>query len=456
MSRLLDNTADPELRAGAFAHLGAAQVALGMPAAGAASLDSAVAVRAAAARDPFVNLWRARGAFGTRDDARGWAELERAESAAGPVALDARLEMADRALSSRDSARLRSAVATLLADASAAFFADSVAALAHGASLVWGFPFGYSVLATGARSSWPAEQRYRMNLARSGLAAAAGDTAVAVADASRIAGSATGATADQARVLAARWRLATVDGLEKLSEIRALLLPAVAHAGARELLGAMRTLDVLLEFAGERGEPLGMFAAGEIARDSLNAPVLARGLFLTYADFAPETPWVGKALIAALHLSVEPAAADSVRARIEARPDDVYLRAVTGDTDADAFAAAEQRLGRDLITLRFEAGQEAGRRDLGVARAVARLDSVRIVARGDSIARQCGARIDSLALRGIRADSVRAACLRSDSRRVGMLLKIDTLLLREPKTREDSLRLRRRNRAGIDTLWPRR
>ena len=52
----------------------------------------------------------------------------------------------------------------------------------------------------------------------------------------------------------------------------------------------------------------------------------------------------------------------------------------------------------------------------------------------------CGVMLDSLGVRGIRADSMRAACLRGDRTRVSALIRIDTLLLRDTtKARLDSL-----------------
>lgn len=454
MTRLLEQTSDRDLRRDAFAHLGASQVALGEFAAGSAALDSATALRASSTVDPFVSLWRARGAFGAGDQSRGWQEIGSAIDAGGDASLTlaARFEMAQRAVSARDSARLRTALASLLRDRATARFVDSLEAVARDASVAWGPAFAYSTLEPATRSDWPADARHRIGLARGAFAAAAGDHASATLDAIRISGSATGPTADRARYLGARWRLATVEATEDLPAVRALLLPAVANAGARELLAALRTLDVLLEFAGERGEPLALFAAAEIARDSLHTPALARSLFLAFADLERETPWAGKALLAALQLSNSPAAADSVRQRIDDRPHDLYLRAITGDTDTGAYAAAEERLSRELIALRFDAGQEVSRRELGVARTVARLDSVRMAARNDSIVARCGERIDSLAIRGIRADSVRAACVRGDSVRVGVLLTIDTLMLRQPRTREDSLRMRGRSGVVRDTI----
>jgi hypothetical protein len=90
--------------------------------------------------------------------------------------------------------------------------------------------------------------------------------------------------------------------------------------------------------------------------------------------------------------------------------------------------------------LRQGAFADADQRDLRVARAVATLDSLKLAAIADSMRLICGQMLDSLAVTGIRADSVRAACVRTDSALVQRFLAIDTLLLR------DSTMI------GIDTL----
>jgi hypothetical protein len=45
--------------------------------------------------------------------------------------------------------------------------------------------------------------------------------------------------------------------------------------------------------------------------------------------------------------------------------------------------------------------------------------------------------IDSLGIRGIRADSTRSACLRGDSTRVRFVIAADTVLLRDTTARAD-------------------
>ena len=60
--------------------------------------------------------------------------------------------------------------------------------------------------------------------------------------------------------------------------------------------------------------------------------------------------------------------------------------------------------------------------DLSVGRAVAVRDSIRLVQMRDSLVTACTALIDSAAIQGIRADSTRVACMRSDTARVRAVL----------------------------------
>jgi hypothetical protein len=88
-----------------------------------------------------------------------------------------------------------------------------------------------------------------------------------------------------------------------------------------------------------------------LARDRLAAGLVARGLFLAYADQAPEQPWVPKALLAALDASVDDADRRWILGRLEAYPDSPYVLAAHGGPTgafADLEEELELRLG-DLI-----------------------------------------------------------------------------------------------------------
>jgi hypothetical protein len=201
---------------------------------------------------------------------------------------------------------------------------------------------------------------------------------------------------------------------------------------------------VLLAAARE-GEHAALFAGAEFARDSLRAPRLARRLFLDYADSARATVWAPKALLAALPLSTE-AERPALEQRLRGQAANPYIAAVQGRTDDAAYYRAESELGLTVGALRSAAAAQAQSGDLRVGRALALRDSVRARARADSVTAGCGALLDSLSLRGVRADSARAACLRTDTAALGRYLVADTLLLR------DSTGSGGRNQARRDTL----
>jgi len=449
LERLLAfNTLDADMRAGANAYLGAARLRLG------AANDAAAHLRTAVdhfgdddgASATFARLWLARALFELGADSAAWLEIDRAARGEKTLAREARLEAATRAVSAGDSARARAGFAALLADAGAAAAADSIRSLAAAAARRWDAGFGRSLLASAAASPWPATARNELVLYRAELAAGAGDTAAARDDASSLAARAGGPIADRARVLLARWTLAAATDAGELADARAVLLPAVGDTEARTLLEGIRLVEALLAQARGAGQPLALFAAAELARDRLGSPGLARGLFLAYADLVPSSVWAPKALIAAGAASTRDQA---LRARLESYDGSVYVAALHGREDPADFASAEERLARTLAGILDDAAREARGRDAAVTQAIFVLDSIRAVARQDSAALACGILLDSLAVTGIRKDSVRAACLRGQLARIDTLLRVDTLLLR------DTTELPRGPRRGVrdDTLF---
>jgi hypothetical protein len=436
---LLLRSDDEDKRAAAHAYAGAAALRADDPAA-ALHLDSAVAH----ASGDFLSLAllaRARLRFANAS-ADAWTDLERAAAHDGFFASEARLEAATRAISATDTLRARAAFDGLFDDAHAARWRDSIAILIDATAATAGAAFAWSATSSADDAAWPGEERDVLRLRRVAMLAAAGDTAGAIEQALDLAGRTSALTAGQARTTAARLRLATSASIEEVLEVRNILLPAIDDAEARTLLRTIAAVEVLLERAAG-GQPLALFAAGEIARDALRAPAFARSLFLAYADVVPDALWAPKAVLAAAAIQ---SAGDgqNLTARFEAQQDNVYVKAILDRADPAAFQSAEERLARSLAALRQGAFADADQRDLRVARAVATLDSLKLAAIADSMRLICGQMLDSLAVTGIRADSVRAACVRTDSALVQRFLAIDTLLLR------DSTMI------GIDTLQARR
>src|SRR5690606_6446589 len=316
--RLVRETDDADILTGAYAYLGAAAVRLGEPAAALARLDSAVA-RAGNSGDvaAFARLWRARARFAVADEAAAWADVEAAAAIGGAMGREARLEWAARAVQLDQPDRAAAAFAALFRDKDAHVAADSVEALAVRAGPRWGGARTGAALDAVTGSAWPPAARDALRLRRAELLAAAGDSAEALREARTLADRAAGATADRARVVLARWALAAAEDMEDLDDIRNLLLPAIANAEAQRLLQALKALAVLVEFPTEMRQPLALFAAGELARDELGAPRVARSLFVAFADIAPTTVWAPKALLAAIAIDPESEEAHSLRRRLD-------------------------------------------------------------------------------------------------------------------------------------------
>ena len=432
-------------------------------------------VIAAAAGDAGLALSRLNEALSTREidaSAAALGYLTRARIHLGNNAVDAAL--ADLTEASRhssvdvraqasllrvrlaalrgDSAGLRLAVADLLSERAAQRYADSLQYALRAAQLRIGGVAVRNALSRAEQSAWVSPTRDSLILLRADLAIASGDTVGGIAEIERFAGASSGLISDLARVRAAEFKLARATSTEEVNAARALLLPAIGVDQARFLIQSTKTLEVLLEKASRTGQPVALFAAAELARDELRAPRLAARLFTSYAEIAPQTVWAPKALIAALPLA-DAVTAAQLKERLQQYRTNPYASAVLGKTQDDAaYEEAEVRLARLVQAIRAEALVEAVQRDNSVTRAAALIDSVRLAARTDSTRISCGIMIDSLAIAGIRADSVRAACLRHERDRIATLLKVDTLLLRDStKARADSARAKRPRRDTTHT-----
>lgn len=423
--RVLARGARGDQRAAAQAYLGASLVRSDLPAQALPPLDSAVAALPARSEmGAFARLWRARARFDLKDNAAGWTDLESAGGAPAPLGVDARLEGMVRAIALADTTRAAAAFASLLASPDAAVRADSMRVLADAAVGQWGGERVRRMLVADARS-WPGTARQEMQLYRAGLAARAGDTATAITEADAVARGGGRSVGVRARVAAARWRLAVARDLPAADAVRSDLLVAVTDQDAQRLIRGLKMLDVMVD-RGTQGEPLSLFAGAEFARDELGAPALARRLFLAYADLVPGAPWAPKALMAAAVLSARPGR-DSIDAKLQRYAGSVYVAPRATRAADSAFTDSEVRLDRALAAAKGFAAQEAVRRDAGVTRVIAELDSVRTAARTDSLRIACGAFADSAGIAGVRGDSLRAACMRRDTAKVALFLKPDTV-----------------------------
>jgi len=273
------------------------------------------------------HLLRGRLRLLERSSADGWEDLERAAEADPAVAIEAGIERLRLGVHHRDLQQARVALARLLLNEQAGQRADTVSALVASAATRWSPSVAATILGDVETASWDRAARNRLGLQQATLLHFAGDTAAAEAQTWRVARG-RGESVTQARLLLARWRLDRTRDLGDAQAVRPILLPVGDEPEAAELVAAVDALD---RYAGiGLDQPLGWFAAAEVARDRLRAPMLARGLFLAYADTDPSDPWAPKALLAALNVSENRADQDWLRGRLEAHRDSPYVQAARG------------------------------------------------------------------------------------------------------------------------------
>lgn len=261
----------------------------------------------------------------------GWWDLDRAADIDPGVRTAAGLAALRWSLAHGDRERSRRALERLFAHRGAGARADSVMTLVSRARSEWG-PAGAAQLLAGVRdASWDRSARGGLVLYRAELLHEAGDRAQARREASAVAAG-LGTIAADARLLLARWRLARALNLQQLAEVRSVLLPSGADPRVAATLAAIEQVDAYANAGLE--DPIGLFAAGEVARDRLGADLVARGLMLAYADGDHDEPWKPKALLAAIELSQAVGDREWLRGRLEAYGDNPYVLAARGGTAA--------------------------------------------------------------------------------------------------------------------------
>jgi predicted negative regulator of RcsB-dependent stress response len=403
---------DSQLRSGARVFLGAAAVSLGEEDAGMGLLDAALAEVEDEATRAEAFLWRARAGFAAGDLEQVWADLDSAAVGGDRYRVEAALDRLSWAVDAGAPDEAVRGARTLTGSRRAAPAKDTVTVLVRAAWSRWGAEGAGPLLVGVEDAPWPPADRERLLLLRAEIAAAGGDTVTALADARTVA-SGVGPSADEGRVLLARWELGAVTEPAELEGVRDMLLPAVGSTEAVALLDGIKKVGLMVERSGRRGQELALFGAAELARDTLQAPLLARTLFLAYADLQAGSAWEGKALLAALALTPTEAGRGEVLSRLEAIPDNVYAAAARwelGDRQAE-FTVLERRLQGLLGTIGAQIAAEAQTRDVLVAEAVRTLDSIRTT---EAIARRL-AEGDSTVLDSLRQDSVRLDSVRLDS-----------------------------------------
>jgi len=282
-----------------------------------------------------------------RSAATAWVDLDAAGTAPG-VEVTAGLERFASSLRLDERERARAALAALLATRAAGERSDSISALLRAAGDRWGPLEAAALVASADSVRWDQPHRGRIELVRARLLHEAGDTAAAVAAAVAVA-SGRGVAGAEARLLVAEWRLRPARDLGDAAAVRPFLLPSAEHPRVAALLSALGELERHASLGLDA--PLHWFAAAEVARDEVGAPLVARGFFLAYADIEPSSPWTPKALLAALDASADETDRAWLRGRLEAHRDSPYVLAARGATP-DGFEALEEELDVRLREIR--------------------------------------------------------------------------------------------------------
>ena len=273
-----------------------------------------------------------------------WSDLDRARQLDPRIRVEAALTRLRWAIHYDERPRAGEAFTRLLSYSEAGERLDTVVVLANRAAEEWS-PGVVAKLLSGADTArWGRVRRGRIALGRARLFHRGGDTATASAAAWAVARGA-GVAAAEARVQIARWRLELAYDLAALVEVEEILVPAKEHQGVAPLLDALGVLDDFTSVG--LTDPLAWFAAAEIARDDLEARLLARGLFLAYADADPGDPWVPKALLAALAVASDDTDRAWLLGRLETHAVSPYVLAARGEP-APGFEALEEDLALRL------------------------------------------------------------------------------------------------------------
>jgi len=339
---------DDQVRLGAKVYLGACYVEAGDFPAAIGLLDEALARLRPGHVLAEGHLWRARALLEHGEQEAGWWDLDRAAAGSGPVRVAAAMERIVWGVHYDDRRRAEEGMNRLFAISGAGQRPDTVVALAGLTAERWGPSAAVQILAGVDTTRWSQGARGKVRLERARLMREAGDTAGARTGVEHVADGFSEAAVD-ARLDLARWTLAHARSLAEVRDAEAVLLPAEDAPEGRELIDAIREIEGLVDVG--LSDPLGWFAAAEVARERLGASMLARGLYLAYADEVPDDPWAAKALLAALDLTTDEGGRAWLRGRLEGRSTSPYVLAARGEP-APGLEPLEEELSRRLQEMR--------------------------------------------------------------------------------------------------------
>lgn len=358
-----EKSVDPRVRRAATLYLGAIASRRGERSRGIRLLNEALRALEPGPLLGEGHFWRARSLLSVGQVDAGWWDLDRATEADERLRIPADLERVQWGVVRDDTIRARLGVSRLLNVSRAHVRSDTLRSLVGLARSRWGPAPAAALLSEAEDSPWPPTERDRMLLFRADLRLAASDTAAAVADLGAVAEGVAHEAAEARRRLA-DLELGRMARVAELERVRTVLLPAVGDPSVLDLLEAMRQVEILRERGEEPGARLALFAAAEMARDVLDAPLLARNLYLLYADRG-SGPWVGKALLAAHELAIHERDRERLRRRLDAIPSNPYVRAARRGSMPEAdFRRLESTLQEELDRLLADAEAEAARMDV--------------------------------------------------------------------------------------------
>jgi hypothetical protein len=271
------------------------------------------------------------------------------------------LERMAWAVRSEDMPRAAEAAGRLLDVPAAGIWSDSISTLVDEVARTVGPGEAAGLLAPARAAPWAPGPRDSLLLQRTNLLLAHGDTLAAETELGWVARGA-GPGGVPARLTLARIRLHRAETPDQLEAVRTVLLPASGDPRGLALLEDLRVLELLTE---RESDPFASsFAAAELARESLDAPRLARALFVQAAEVGDAGEWRGKAALAAASLSEDPSTLLPSAARM-AGLDDPYVAAARNRyLPSDTLAVLDAALQRRLDEAAGWAREEARRRDV--------------------------------------------------------------------------------------------
>lgn len=313
-----------------------------------------------------AHLWRGRVLLSRGLAGQGYWDLARAGESDGSLRVPAALERMAFAVERGTPEEARAGLSVVLGQSAAGVWSDSVSHLLDRARDRWGPEVAAGLLATGGTSRWIPERRTALAVQRARFLREAGDNDGAravLADAVRDGGP----LAPRARLAMARQIAASAATSDDLLPIQGILAPDREVPELDDYSTAAATLQLL---AGSRPASFpGLFAAGELARDALGAPVLATHLFFRAAGEDDARRWAGKAWLAARALhprgdggAPPPAGMEELR-RALIRTRDPYLAAARNRyLPSDTLAALDRALQMRLDSALAWATEVARRR----------------------------------------------------------------------------------------------